>query len=82
VGLVAGPQIAQVLLMVLQIGFALAICHALQLFIADESEELADRLEIRQYYGNFLKTVYTMLGDGFKKLVFSTSIIGMRFKHI
>lgn len=81
-GLVAGPQIAQVLLMVLQIGFALAICQALQLFIADEREELADRLEMRQYYGNFLKTVYTMLGDGFKKLVFSTSIIGMRIKHI
>jgi len=51
---------SMVLLMVLQIGFALAICQALQLFIADEREELADRLEMRQYYGNFLKTVYTM----------------------
>ena len=75
-GLVAGPQITQVLLMVLQIGFSLAICQALQLFIADEREELADRLEMRQYYGNFLKTLYTMLGDGFKRLLNSTFTIG------
>lgn len=51
---------SMVLLMVLQIGFALAICQALQLFITDETEELADRLEMRQYYGNFMRTLYTM----------------------
>ena len=49
-----------ILLMILQIGFSLAICQALQLFIADESASLADRLEMRQYYGNFPKTLYTM----------------------
>lgn len=51
---------SMILLMILQIGFSLAICQALQLFIADESASLADRLEMRQYYGNFPKTLYTM----------------------
>lgn len=51
---------SMVLLMILQIGFALAICQALQLFITDNAASLADRLELRQYYGNFWRTLYTM----------------------
>lgn len=51
---------SMVLLMILQIGFALAICQALQLFITDPAANLADRLELREYYGNFLATMYSM----------------------
>ena len=35
---------SMVLLLILQIGFALAICQALQLFVGDEEQDLADRL--------------------------------------
>lgn len=54
-----------VLLMVLQIGFSLAICQALQLFIEDEKEDLAARMEMRLYYGNWVTTIHESMNLDF-----------------
>mmetsp|Transcript_5358 Transcript_5358/g.12696 ORF Transcript_5358/g.12696 Transcript_5358/m.12696 type:complete len:553 (-) Transcript_5358:94-1752(-) len=51
---------SMVLLIVLQIGFALAICQALQLFILDTHADFETRMEMHSYYGSFAKALYTM----------------------
>jgi len=51
---------SMILLIVLQIGFALAICQALQLFILDTQADFEARMEMHSYYGSFAKALYTM----------------------
>ncbi|CAJ1396048.1 unnamed protein product [Effrenium voratum] len=51
---------SMVLLLLLKLGFALAICQALQGYIADQSADLETRLEMNRFYGSFVKALYTM----------------------
>ena len=51
---------SMVLLIVLMIGFALAMCQALQLFILDAQQDLDTRLEMHAFYGSFPKALFTM----------------------
>ncbi|CAE7451133.1 CACNA1H, partial [Symbiodinium pilosum] len=51
---------SMVLLVVLQIGFALAMCQALQLFILDAGQDLDTRLEMHTLYGSFGRALFTM----------------------
>mmetsp|Transcript_61573 Transcript_61573/g.144297 ORF Transcript_61573/g.144297 Transcript_61573/m.144297 type:complete len:550 (-) Transcript_61573:84-1733(-) len=51
---------SMVLLIVLEVGFALAMCQALQLYILDETADLATRLEMHNLYGSFARAFYTM----------------------
>ena len=49
-----------VLLIVLQIGFALAMCQALQLYILDVQANYDTRMEMYALYGSFPKALLTM----------------------
>ena len=49
-----------VLLLLLKLSFALAICQALQGYIQDENENYESRMELYVFYGSFLRALYTM----------------------
>ena len=51
---------SMVLLLVMQLSFALVICQALQTFIQDEHANFDDRLELYGLYGSFFRALYTM----------------------
>jgi len=51
---------SMVLLLLLKLSFALAICQALQGYIQDEAENYESRMELYVFYGSFLRALYTM----------------------
>ncbi len=51
---------SMVLLLLLKLSFALAICQALQGYIQDENENYESRMELYVFYGSFLRALYTM----------------------
>ncbi|CAJ1451111.1 unnamed protein product [Effrenium voratum] len=50
---------SMILLLVLMVGFALAMCQALQIFVLDTGANLEDRLAMYDLYGSFAKAFYT-----------------------
>jgi len=51
---------SMVLLLLLKLSFALAICQALQGYIQDETENYESRMELYVFYGSFSRALYTM----------------------